>query len=213
MALQCDVKSDKLTTQSLESAIENLLKITGQEYDYDSFPILQNTSSFEGSPENTPATLAEALLWKMGRWKAYKAFAKNFHDQKLKVTAEGGVVFSAFAKHLQNNNNPIYDQHALRALWAICNFTEDEQNRFKKLLFNNAEKWKNAGSGDDGSCYNIFVSHLRELCTKQDLCSQKLDRLLMPLGKSIKDYTKNKEGEKTDLTDYDRFVDLCSTPK
>jgi len=35
----------------------------------------------------------------------------------------------------------------------------------------------------------------------------------MPLGKSIKDYTKNKEGEKTDLTDYDRFVDLCSTPK
>ena len=117
--LQAAVLKDGLTKTVVETAIGQL-KDLNYKYDDEKFPILVGTEKFSDTSGNTPANLAEALLWKLGKWKVYKTFVSNYTSEGPKVTKDGGVVFSAFAKHLKNKENPIYDQHAIRALWAIC---------------------------------------------------------------------------------------------
>lgn len=209
-ALQEAVHGNKLTGQVVEDATKTLTVLGHKEYDFEKFPVLTTTSSFKGSVGDTPDSLAEALLWKLGKWEVYKTYVENFNNKELKVSSKGGVVFSAFAKHLQDkNNNPIYDQHAIRALWAISVFSNDEKEKCKSLLFDGSSHWKHAGSGDDGSCYALFVRHMKSLCEVNNVSSEKLDRLLMPLGQAIKKDTRIKKGTKSSDTDHDRFSDLC----
>jgi len=208
--LQRKIHSTKLCPDSLMKATTLLCSITGIEYNTTSFPNLENTSKFKDMPGSTPVNLAEALIWKLGKWSTYKRFAKNFHTEGLKVSDDGGVVLSAFAKHLQDTSNPIYDQHALRALWAITNFENDEKERFKSLLFDGAGKWKPAGSGDkEGKCYESFSSKISVICADNKLCSKKLDQLLMPLGQAIKKVT-SKIAERTKTSDFVCFSNLIS---
>lgn len=208
-SLQATVQRHELTTVVISNASEKLASIGYKEYDIKKFPKLRNTSSFVGSIGSSPSNLSEALLWKLGRWSAYESFVKNFNTAALKVSSSGGVVFSAFAKHLQDNSNPIYDQHAIRALWAICEFNEDHKMKCEALLFNSLHMWKDAGSGDDGSCYEIFVSHVNAICNDCGVSNEELDRLLMPLGQAIKKVTRVKGDNKSAETDLDRFRALC----
>lgn len=205
--LQSSVANKKLTLEVINDAKGKLSRLGFKQYDLKKFPKLSGTASFSGEIRSSPQTLAEALLWKLGKWTSYQTFVKNFNDKNLKVSSQGGVVFSAFAKHLQDNENPIYDQHAIRALWAICNFTEKESNRCKSLLLDGRNKWKDAGSGDDGSCYEIFVRYVSKLCDDNKISNDDLDRLLMPLGQAIKKDTKN--GARSPQSDWDRFKNLC----
>src|SRR6185437_7897183 len=100
------------------------------------------------SSVGTPANLSEALLWKLGKWKSYKKFASNYKNSAAQPT-KTDVVFFAFARHLEDrDNNPIYDQHAIRALWAICGkLTPEECERCKSVLLDGEGKWKTTGSG------------------------------------------------------------------
>jgi hypothetical protein len=208
--LRIKILREDLCPASLMEATTRLCSITGIKYNTTSFPNLENTSTFKDMPGSTPVNLAEALIWKLGKWSTYKRFAKNFHTEGLKVSDDGGVVLSAFAKHLQDNSNPIYDQHALRALWAITNFEPKEKKRFKSLLFDGAGKWKPAGSGDkEGKCYESFSSKISVICADNKLCSKKLDQLLMPLGQAIKKVT-SKITERTQTSDFVRFSNLIS---
>jgi len=208
--LQVAVERNKLTSGAVSDAIKKLTQLGHKEYDLDKFPELADTSSFKGPIRNAPVNLAEALLWKLGKWKVYQTFAKNFNNKALKVSKTGGVVLSAFAKHLQDNNNPIYDQHAIRALWAISrDFSKDEKEKCESLLFNGSKTWKDAGSGDDGACYQLYVHRMATLCSKNNIKNDELDRLLMPLGQAIKKSTRKKRGAKSTRTDHDRFVALC----
>ena len=92
--LQQSVDEGGMTSEFVSSAIKDL-KEFGCEYDYDTFPRLVDTEQFSDKSGETPANLAEALLWKLGKWKSYKKFAKQFADEKSTPNNDD-VVFYAF---------------------------------------------------------------------------------------------------------------------
>jgi len=175
-------------------------------YDVERFPQLIETNNFTKTCPDTPKNLAEALLWKLGKWKSYEKFCKNYGADNPEPTKQD-VVFYAFAMHLKDKNNPIYDQHAMRSLWAIGKLTSDESQKCKSLLFNGKDEWKDNASGNHTiECYRIFVKHINHLISRVGEHSEgkldrlsKLDRLLMPLGQAIKMTTKT----------YSQFKNIC----
>lgn len=208
--LQVNVKEKKIDGKLIASAISYLVDLGYEPYDKEKFPTLVNTESFNSTIGSTPENLAEALLWKLGKWPVYKTFVENYKNDDLEVSSTGGVVLSAFAKHLHDNDRPIYDQHAIRAIWAICELDEKEQALCKNLLVKKSGEWKDTGSGDDGSCYQLFVSWIKKICTENNLDHRDWDTLLMPLGQALKKSTRTK---KTDKSDYQNFIDICNIKK
>lgn len=196
--LQKSIFERQMTKIMVESSIQTL-SVLGNIYKDDSFPKLLNTENFTDTSGNSPNSLAEALLWKLGKWKSYKKFAKQYTGE-ISEPSNSDVVFYAFAKHLKNKDDPIYDQHAIRALWAICGcLTDGEKSECKNLLMNKKGEWKDAGSGGSAvECYNIFKKHLNEL-VKGGATKAEIDRLLMPLGQAIKNSTSS----------YEEFEKLC----
>lgn len=207
--LKRDVSNGKLTEEAISAAIKTLGDLGHDTYNFKKFPQLVNTSSFNGAVGDAPASLAEALLWKLGKWPTYKTFVQSYNDQDLEVSAKGGVVFSAFAKHLQNNEFPIYDQHAIRAIWAICDLEDGDKKRCKALLVDSTGSWKQAGSGDDGSCYKLFVSNVDEICKKNNVKHRTLDLLLMPLGQALKKVTRTEKKSVDKKSEFQKFDELC----
>ena len=161
-------------------------------YDKDKYPTLSGTENFEVTAEDTPINLAEALLWKLGRWEAYTNFRDQYGNTKG-VTNNNDVVFSAYAEHLKNPKLPIYDQHTIRALWTIDpHFTAENRIECEKLLFKKDGTWKDSGTGSTAvSCYELYRDRLTELTTNEIGLSE-LDKLLMPLGQAIKKTTKTR---------------------
>jgi len=199
------IKHEKLSEDFITGAVNELVNLRFKSYDTEKFPELLNLPLPLGQVGDSPTNLAEALLWKLGKWNTYKTFAKNYNNKNLKVSTEGGIVLSAFAKHLQDNKNPIYDQHTIRALWAVYPFNQEESSLCKKLLFDQKENWKAVGSGDDGSCYELFVRQLDEICTRNKIDNKILDKLLMPLGQALKNATKATRNSVLLESDYKRF--------
>lgn len=193
------VAEGELTEEVVKQATEKLSEI--RKYDDEKFPALAGTDKFKDTSGSTPANLAEALLWKLGKWKVYKKFAAYYKAESPNPTKTDVVLF-AFVKHLKDKEIPIYDQHAIRALWAICGaLTEAEVRSCKSLLFDGKNKWKATGSGTDTiECYELFVRHMSTLTAANGAPSiGKMDRLLMPLGQSIKRSTNS----------YQEFRELC----
>jgi len=206
------IARNELSSESVLNAIQKLSELNFNIYNMDKFPPLANTDKFIDNSGDTPNNLAEALLWKLGKWQIYKTFINNYTNSDAGVTADGGVVLSAFAMHLKNTDNPIYDQHAIRAIWAICEaFSDEEKQKCKLLLFDGSNYWKQTGSGDDGTCYKIFVKHISKICQKNNISNDEFDKLLMPLGQAIKKVTAIKKSERpsSDSTEYDNFIQLC----
>ncbi len=187
-----------------KGAIENSIKALsdlGYQYDNKRFPALKGTENFVDTGGETPSNLAEALLWKLGKWQSYKDFAANYTNDDSEPTKHN-VVFFAFARHLKDRRNPIYDQHAIRALWAICGkLTTIERRKCKALLFDRNGKWKQVGSGSATiECNEIFVKHIADLIPPDNgVTKSEIDRLLMPLGQAIKKSTGS----------YTEFQHLC----
>ena len=78
----------------------------------------------------------------MGKWNVYKDFVNNYNSTGP-LTKTTDVVFAAFAKHLKDRFNPIYDQHALRAMWAInTKLDAQEKEKCKSALFKSKGKDK-----------------------------------------------------------------------
>ena len=188
--LRVAVANRQMTSDFVAKSIEEIKEL-GFEYNFDKFPRLENTESFIDTSSESPSNLAEALLWKIGKWKTYKKFCDQFSDDSSKPS-NTDVVFYAFAKHLKNNENPIYDQHAMRGIWAICSDLDaKEVAKCKHLLFDTRDKWKSTGTGSSATeCYDIFLERMTNIiedgCTKEEL-----DRLLMPLGQAIKKETNS----------------------
>lgn len=193
------VAEGRLSRTMVEKAIADISDI--QIYLHDKFPELKNTTALTDTSGGTPASLAEALLWKLGKWKVYKKFAADYMAESPSPTRTG-VVLYAFLKHLKESEEPIYDQHALRGLWAVCsNLTESEQAICKSVLVDGEGQWKKAGSGSDTiECYELFRRHVKALTSGSDSPSLKeLDRLLMPLGQALK----------RAATPYEKFCQVC----
>lgn len=196
--IQLALSKGEMSQQFVGKCIQELARL-GFAYNYETFPVLADSSGWSNSSGDAPENLAEALLWKLGKWKSYKKFSKQYSDDDS-VPTNTDVVFYAFARHLKNPDNPIYDQHAIRALWAIStSLTDDEKSKCKHLLLDKENKWKPTGSGRHAvNCYNIFVNNLN-LVIEGGVSKSEVDRLLMPLGQAIKKRTKN----------YQEFCQLC----
>jgi hypothetical protein len=201
--LQKIIMHNGIDKGSIEKSIKALSDM-GFQYDDKKFPALKGTENLIDRSSETPTNLAEALLWKLGKWQSYKDFAANFTNDDSEPTKQN-VVFFAFARHLKDKKNPIYDQNAIRALWAICGkLTVTEKKKCKTLLFNGKGKWKQVGSGNVTiECYELFMKHINDLVpTDTGVPTGLLDRLLMPLGQAIKKSTGT----------YDEFHQLCGWP-
>ena len=201
--LQKAIARGRINKGTVENAIKALADL-GYRYDDNRFPTLRSTENFADTSGETPSNLAEALLWKLGKWPSYKDFTKNYTNDGAKPTKQN-VVFFAFARHLKDKKNPIYDQHAIRALWAICGkLTTNERKKCKTLLFDGNGKWKQVGSGSATiECYKLFVRHINHLVTlDNNVTKSEIDRLLMPLGQAIKKSTGS----------YVEFHKLCGWP-
>lgn len=203
--LQQAIRKGGLNEKQVKYATEELatLKYT---YDEAKFPKLTETKNFSAGVKDTPQNLAEALLWKLGKWPSYRTFAKQYSDSDNQAQPSStSVVFFAFAKHLKDpDKNPIYDQHTLRAMWAInLRLNDQERSCCKEVLMNGENKWKAAGSGNSAAfAYKLFQEHFNDLSKAEstDATAKGIfDRLLMPLGQALKDCTK----------DYDAFYKLC----
>jgi hypothetical protein len=188
-SLRDSTYKQKLTATTTAETTHRLAKI-GYQYDSALFPPLPKDHDWGGASTTAPQTLAEALLWKMGKWKVYQGFASHFSEETSQSKGTD-VVFFAFAKHLRNRTNPIYDQHALRALWAIdSGMTEDQSTMCKSVLLARDE-WKPIASGRYSiKAYELYLSRVKQLCSRIDSPSpEALDKLLMPLGQAIKAHT------------------------
>lgn len=187
--LRASTAEQKLNAITTVKATEWLVSI-GYQYDSDQFPSLPNKLDWGTASPTAPQTLAEALLWKMGKWKVYQGFASHFSEEASQSKGTD-VVFFAFAKHLRNRANPIYDQHALRALWAIdSGLTQDHSSVCQSVLLSKGE-WKPIASGRYSiKAYELYLSRIKQLCSRSGGPSpEALDRLLMPLGQAIKIHT------------------------
>jgi len=186
------VANGGMTAKEVEDGIGDLIKIDSKYcYDDDKFPPLRDAKQWSNGGLESPTNLAEALLWKMGKWKAYKSFAAYYSSGNSEPSTDSAV-FYAFAKHLRDRKEPIFDQHSLRALWAIRgNWDKDAEQKCKKFLFSKKCIWKEAGSGPTAyACYQLFRESL--LSTKRvEVTADHLDQLLMPLGRAIKKCTDN----------------------
>jgi len=204
-----------LSSQNIKEAIKQLPSLGQSVYDEEKFPALRTNHDYGAfstryadlEEQNSPISLAEAMIWKLGRWDAYKSFVKNYETQNLVVSDDGSVVMSAFAKHLQTRENPIYDQHAIRSLWAIGRLDKDELIACESVLIDSSGNWKDSGSGKSAvACYELFVKHTKNICSENTVSLRELDLLLMPLGQALKKVTRPKKKGESDLQ---LFKEIC----
>ncbi len=197
-SLQLSIRKKEITRETVSDATRDLAGI-GFRYDYETYPPLGNIGVVSIGGSASPQNLGEALLWKLGKWKAYRKFSRHYADEQSRPS-NTDAVFYAFARHLKDRSNPIFDQHGVRAIWAICGELDSgEQRACKKFLMNKRGKWKATGGGSSGvECYRIFLKCIGQMAeggaTKGDI-----DVLLMPLGQALKCYS----------TSLSQFRQLC----
>jgi hypothetical protein len=200
--LRTVISARTLAVTDINKAVTKLADI-GYQYNANLFPTLPTTRNWSEAGVKAPETLAEALLWKMGKWKIYQAFVSHFSDEKSQSSGTD-VVFFAFAKHLQNSASPIYDQHALRALWAIdVELTVEQSDICKSVLIKKSGSWKSIANGKHTiKAYELYVQRIRNLVSIHDSLSlERLDKLFMPLGQALKEHT-----------DVNTFKGMCGIP-
>ncbi len=188
--IRSHIEQSGMSSGNVRAATVELLRL-GYEYNYKTFPKLTNTNEYSLPSNETPSNLAEALLWKLGKWNSYKKICSQY-DTGTPAPTKTDVVFYAFAQHLRDNDKPIYDQHTLRALWAVnSNLISGEINKIRNSLLNKSGKWKQTMNGKyTVDCYNIYCSRLNEII-KDGASLKEIDHLLMPLGQAIKKSTES----------------------
>lgn len=188
-SLRNHVQDGTLDARVVQSATTKLAE-HHYKYDAELFPSLPSDYQWTMPGITAPESLAEALLWKMGKWQVYKSFAA-YYSGTSSAPKKTDAVFYAFAKHLQSSKNPIYDQHALRALWAVDTTLTSQQAKIcQSLLVKKDGNWKPYASGSralDG--YDLYVERIMALAAGGASLGD-LDKLLMPLGQALKSNTK-----------------------
>jgi len=206
---------ERLTTGRLGAGIvtsmTGMLAAAGYEYDVARFPALPSNHAWPTDLQDAPQSLAEALLWKMGKWEVYRSFVGYVADANS-APKTTDVVFYAFAKHLANSSRPIYDQHALRALWAIdSGMTHGQIGLCRSLLATRDGKWKASASGASTSeGYQLYLDRVERI-RDESLTLDALDKLLMPLGQALKQHTADRADKErtTHITEFNRLAGLA----
>ena len=223
--------SSCLTDEHIRNGL-NVLEQNGFEYEDGLYPALTGTKKLPVHSISTPSNLAEALLWKQGDWNKYQRFVRNYFAESPSVP-DDGVVHFAFAIHLRDNRKPIFDQHALRAMWAISDrlastrmvdnlrganlsklkknsraYKNPEENPCKCYLMSPDGEWnENHPKGSSTESYLQFVEAISDLHKAHKLDRRQLDRFLMVLGSALKDLSIEMAGTKK-KDQYQKFCEL-----
>jgi hypothetical protein len=98
-----------LNSEDFDKQISNWCIELPREYS-DSYPALDHPIGQYLFPTNIlhPTSLAEALLWKLGKWDSYKTFVLSYSSNDLHIP-DTGVVFYSFARHLAEEKKPIFE--------------------------------------------------------------------------------------------------------
>ena len=189
-SLRSNIRAGTLNAEVVQVSTSTLAK-HNYEYDATLFPSLPSNHQWTVPQPTQPESLAEALLWKMGKWKIYQSFVAHYGNPSS-MPKKTDVVFYAFAKHLQSEANPIYDQHALRALWAIdANLSPQQASICRSLLAKRDGTWKSIANGSNTYAgYQLYVERIA-LLGNSSVSLGALDKLLMPLGQALKENTEN----------------------
>ena len=127
---------------------------------------------------STIEKLLLAMVWKNGDLNKIKHIVSGIEDTCLKETK--AKVFTQYGKHLRNPEEPIIDQHVLRAFKyfgkELCEDKVRKSVTIKKsdvTYINEYKVWVNELS------YNIDPKNLREIM-------REIDKLMFVIGKGIK---------------------------
>jgi hypothetical protein len=176
-------------------------------YDTDKYPPLEHDQLDQLEPKTGLDSLAQLFIWKRGDWQKYKNFLSYYSDNALSDAPKKGVVNFAFAHHLLSNKRmPIFDQHSARAVWAIMGSRDSAWDHYRDYMFYKKDHWRTDSEylkvNLQAKCYRDFLLDVAYLAgSTNDDAKQyaAADRLLMPLGKAIKDHVKT----------LDDFYKLC----
>jgi hypothetical protein len=166
--LKSAITNKNLPGNLVEQHIRNLSDL-GFQYDQKTYPAISKTELFLPNTEDSPQNLV------------------HYYDGKDKTPKKTDIIFYAFAKHLKDNNDPIFDQHTLRSMWAVDSSLTREEGAFcKHFLMNDKGKWKASGSGSSGmQCYDLYNRFIKRVQSfYNDI--KRLDMLLMSLGRALK---------------------------
>ena len=163
-------------------------------YDDERYPNLAHRGEYVARRSDYPVSLAEAYIWKRGDWKKYRNFCEYYSMEGAPDKERSAPVFFYFARHLADKNNAIYDQHGLRAAWALSSGTvPDMEEKLKEALLTREKKWQKSGKAKAmHECHEFYVEFIDSIVKKSaPLTREELDHFLMPLGKAIKILTKS----------------------
>ena len=137
------------------------------------------SKSFDGE---ALSKLLYAVLWKNGDLSKLKHIIEGILGEK-EEEKDSGLVFYQFGKYLtKKEDEPIIDQHVLRAFGIYrANGNEDEIKQLKKLsLITKKQK------GLIRDYKNWLKTGLQPALIAEDNYSYEVDKLLFALGKSVK---------------------------
>jgi hypothetical protein len=160
--------------------------------------------------ERSPHSVAEALLWKLGKWEQYASFfdvcrRELVEDEFMTPEVEerygddfGALVLEQFAKHLaRKNDEPILDQHSMRAglllMTARRELPMDHWNEIRHAVLTDGRNGKKWRGNNSNAALMEFIPQVKFWLKKKlgaNYCHDTLvlldQRMLFPLGKAIK---------------------------
>jgi hypothetical protein len=92
-----------------------------------------------------PTTLAEALIWKLGKWKTFMKFTAHY-QKTLDEVPKTGVVFYAFARHLAEEKEPILTSMRYEPLGRCVRTIKAKVKQLKNRFFIVKERRKGNGN-------------------------------------------------------------------
>lgn len=144
----------------------------------------------ENNQFNTLLKLLYSLAWKNGDLPKIKHIIKGILESENEaIDKEDGLVFYQFGRYLtKKNNEPIIDQHVLRA-FAISGISEES-------LKTNTSSWQKMETINKSNKFLIddykkWLQGLPINLGKTENCSYEIDKILFALGKTIKHKPKS----------------------
>jgi len=197
-----------MSTENLGCFADYLAEISPYKYDKNKYPSLIYRGPKKYALAEEPTSLAQLFIWKRGDWTKFENFVEYYLNSAWDEAPKKRVVNFAFAQHLKSHGElPIFDQHSARAIWAIMGSSHSRWDNYQDYSFYKPTHWRTDSEylrvHLQADCYYEFLGHVWLLAAGGENLVQEYaaaDKLLMPLGKAIKDHVKT----------LDEFRDLCN---
>lgn len=134
--------------------------------------------------EDPLTKLLYSLAWKQGDLLKIRQIVNGIYSDEDTLEKESSIVFKQFGKYLSSDNQPIIDQHVVR---AFLFFNEPLEKNLKFEVNNSPSKEQLMYS-------NQYIVYLRSLQASKNIQSRELftsiDEVLFLLGKFLKEWKR-----------------------